>query len=80
VIITIDGGDNAYLTSQTIYSSASPVFNRRWCLIVPYYRAILRIFLVDAITNRKVRYIYLSIYLSNISSIYLSNQSSISSI
>jgi hypothetical protein len=48
--------------SQVVMSSATPVFNRKWTLIAPHYRAILRLYLVDAHTNRKIGTARISMY------------------
>jgi len=40
--------------SQTVLSSATPVFNVKWVMTASHYRAQLRIYLIDANNDRKV--------------------------
>lgn len=41
-------------TSHIVYSSATPVFNVSYALIMPHYRAMANITLIDALSDRKV--------------------------
>ncbi len=53
VLLTLEDTDYEE-RSQRIISSATPVFDIKRVMIAPHYRALLRIYLVDASTDRKV--------------------------
>jgi hypothetical protein len=56
VVATVEGAAAGapQLRTQTVTSSATPVFNRRWTTTAPHYKAALRLYLMDANTDRKV--------------------------
>lgn len=53
VLVTLSDTSQEERT-QRIINSATPEFNRAWTFIVPHFRAVMRIYLVDAVTERKV--------------------------
>ena len=56
-----NGLSNREIRTNTVHSSATPIFNVTWTVKMAHFRSSLKIFLVDANTNRRIGYTKLSV-------------------
>ena len=56
-----NGLSNREIKTNTVRSSATPIFNFSWTVKMTHFRSSLKLFLVDANTNRRIGYTKLSV-------------------
>ena len=57
-----DNGIMKEYRTNTVFSSATPIFNIKWTVKMTNYRSAVKLFLVDATSHKKLSYAKISVY------------------